>query len=77
MCCIMRFDTHCDRVSQCCHHLDVCWSQLVNYKHKRKTMNRNITQCDIHAAASGTLTIDSDVRSLTHLKLVQSEREQG
>lgn len=28
------WDTDRWRVSQCCHHLDVCWSQLVNYKNE-------------------------------------------
>lgn len=27
------------RVSKRCHHLDVCWSQLVNYRFKKKKKN--------------------------------------
>lgn len=34
--CALCYETNRCRVSQRCHHLDVCWSQLVNYKEKSK-----------------------------------------
>lgn len=34
------------RVSKRCHHLDVCWSQLVNYRLKKKKVIKEIQPLD-------------------------------